>query len=137
MVLYKNLNRFINFNKKYLLMNFLLVGAILGCLTVIIGAFGAHGLKDILDEYGRSIFEKGVLYQMFHTIAILIIGVIQKVIPTVQISMSGWLFLFGIIIFSGSLYILAITGNKSLGMITPIGGLLFIAGWIYLAIKLL
>ena len=118
-------------------MNFLLVGAILGCLTVIIGAFGAHGLKDILDEYGRSIFEKGVLYQMFHTIAILIIGVIQKVMPTVQISMSGWLFLFGIIIFSGSLYILAITGNKSLGMITPIGGLLLIAGWIYLAFKLL
>jgi len=111
------------------------IGAISGCVVVILGAFGAHGLKDILDSYGKSIYDKAVLYQMFHTLAILALGIIEKVLPDVQLQLAGWAFLLGIVIFSGSLYILALTGIKWLGMITPIGGLLFIIGWIVLFIK--
>ena len=112
-----------------------MVGAISGCLVVIIGAFGAHALNEILDDYGKSIYNKAVLYHMFHSIAILILGLINKIQPEIQLSISGWSFLFGIILFSGSLYIFAITGIKALGMITPFGGILFIIGWIFLFVK--
>ena len=84
-------------------MNFLVIGAISGCLVVILGAFGAHGLKDILDEHVKSIYEKAVLYQRFHTMAILLLGLIEKIQPEMQLSMVGWAFIFGIILFSGSL----------------------------------
>jgi len=116
-------------------MNYLMIGAISGCLVVIIGAFGAHALKEILDDYGKSIYNKAVLYHMFHSIALLILGLINKIQPEISLSISGWSLLFGIILFSGSLYILAITGIKSLGIITPIGGVLFIIGWVFLIIK--
>ena len=116
-------------------MNYLMIGAISGCLVVIMGAFGAHTLNEILDDYGKSIYNKAVLYHMFHSIAILILGLINKIQPEIPLCMSGWSFLFGIILFSGSLYILAITGIKSLGMITPIGGIFFIIGWIFLFLK--
>ena len=116
-------------------MNYLLIGAISGCFVVIMGAFGAHALSEILDDYGKSIYIKAVLYHMFHSIAILILGLINKIQPEIQLSMAGWSFVFGIILFSGSLYILAITGIKSLGMITPIGGILFIIGWVFLILK--
>ena len=96
-------------------MNFLVIGAISGCLVVILGAFGAHGLKDILDEHGKSIYEKAVLYHMFHTMAILVLGLIDKIQPEMQLSLAGWAFIFGIILFSGSSYVLAVTGIKSLG----------------------
>ena len=116
-------------------MNFLIIGAISGCLVVILGAFGAHGLKEILDEYGKSIYEKAVLYHMFHTMAILVLGLIEKIQPELQLSMAGWAFIFGIILFSGSLYILAVTGFKWMGVITPIGGVFFIIGWMLLLLK--
>ena len=116
-------------------MNFLVIGAISGCLVVILGAFGAHGLEDILDEYGKSIYKKAVLYHMFHTMAILVLGLIEKIQPEFQLSLAGWAFIFGIILFSGSLYVLAVTGIKSLGMITPIGGVFFIIGWVALFLK--
>ena len=116
-------------------MNFIAFGSILGALVVILGAFGAHGLKDILDDYAQSIYDKAVLYHMFHTIAILAIGMIQKLLPDLELQLVGLFFLLGIIIFSGSLYIIAISGLKWLGMITPIGGLLFILGWILLFLK--
>ena len=116
-------------------MNYLLFGAMSGCLVVIMGAFGAHALNELLDDYGKSIYNKAVLYHMFHTIAILILGLINKIQPEIQLSFAGWSFVFGIILFSGSLYILAITGIKSLGMITPIGGILFIIGWVFLILK--
>ena len=116
-------------------MNFLVIGAISGFLVAILGAFGAHGLKDILDEYGKSIYEKAVLYHMFHTMAILILGLIEKIQPELQLSLAGWAFIFGIILFSGSLYVLAVTGFKWMGMITPIGGLMFIIGWVMLFLK--
>ena len=116
-------------------MNFIAIGSILGMLVVILGAFGAHGLKDILDDYGQSIYDKAVLYHMFHSIAIVIIGIIQKLLPDVELQIIGSCFLFGTIIFSGSLYVLAISGIKWLGIITPIGGLLFIIGWLFFFIK--
>ena len=116
-------------------MNYLMIGTISGCIVVIMGAFGAHALNDILDDYGKSIYDKAVLYHMFHSIAILILGLINKIQPEIPLAIAGWSFLFGIILFSGSLYILAITGIKSLGIITPIGGVLFIIGWVFLIIK--
>ena len=118
-------------------MNLFAIGAISGCVVVILGAFGAHGLKDVLDSYGKSIYAKAVLYQMFHTLGILVLGIIEKIVPEIQLQVASWAFLLGIIIFSGSLYILAITDAKWLGMITPIGGVFFIIGWIVLLIKVL
>ena len=115
----------------------ILLGSFFSLMTIVLGAFGAHALKEQLSEYGQSIYDKAVLYQMFHTIAILLLGVIEKFIPEVQIQIVGVAFLLGILIFSGSLYILAITGMKWLGMITPIGGLLFIIGWVLLFLKVL
>ena len=116
-------------------MNHIMIGAISGCLVVIMGAFGAHALNEILDDYGKSIYNKAVLYHMFHSIALLILGLINKIQPEIQLSLVGWSFLCGIVLFSGSLYILAITDIKSLGMITPIGGILFLIGWILLFLK--
>ena len=104
-------------------------------LVIILGAFGAHGLKDVLDDHGKSIYDKAVLYHMFHSIAILVVGIIQKLLPDAALQIVGLCFLFGTIIFSGSLYVLAISGMKWLGMITPIGGLLFMVGWFLFFIK--
>ena len=112
-----------------------MLGGILGCIAVIMGAFGAHVLNEVIDDYGKSIYNKAVLYHMFHSIALLILGLINKIQPEIQLSIAGWSFLLGIILFSGSLYILAITGIKPLGMITPIGGILFIIGWIVFFLK--
>ena len=94
-------------------------------------------LKDVLDDYGQFIYDKAVLYHMFHSIAILVIGIIQKILPDLELQLAGLFFLLGIVIFSGSLYVLAISGMKWLGMITPIGGFLFIIGWFLLFIKVI
>jgi uncharacterized membrane protein YgdD (TMEM256/DUF423 family) len=107
--------------------------AISGFLSVALGAFGAHSLKNILDEYGKSIYEKAVLYQMFHTVALFVVGVIQHFGRETSLSIAGWGFLAGIILFSGSLYLLATTGIKWLGAITPAGGVAFLFGWLSLA----
>ena len=115
----------------------LIIGSLYCFLTVILGAFGAHALKDTLDEYGKSVFDKAVLYQMFHGISILIVSIINNFFNKIDFSLVIWFFTFGVIIFSGSLYVLAITKAKWLGMITPIGGFLFIFGWLALIIKLL
>ena len=112
-----------------------MIGAISGCLVVIMGAFGAHALNELLDEYGKSIYNKAVLYHMFHSIGLLILGLINKIQPEIQLIIVGWSFLFGIILFSGSLYVIAITDIKPLGMITPIGGILFIIGWVFLILR--
>ena len=116
-------------------MNYLMIGSISGCMVIIIGAFGAHAFNELLDDYGKSIYNKAVLYHMFHSIALLILGLLNKIQPEISLFIVGLSFLFGIILFSGSLYILAITGIKPLGMITPIGGILFIIGWVLLVFK--
>ncbi|RPI99414.1 MAG: DUF423 domain-containing protein [Deltaproteobacteria bacterium] len=103
-----------------------------GFLSVALGAIGAHTLRNILDGYGKSIYEKAVLYQMFHTLALFVVGFCQLLFRNMSFSMPGILFLMGILLFSGSLYLLAVTGMKWLGAITPIGGTAFLLGWAWL-----
>lgn len=115
-------------------------GAIHGFLVVALGAFGAHALDAILDDYGKGIWETAVQYQMFHAIALLAIGIIMspKLFGSIkQLKVAAVCMNLGIIFFSGSLYILAISGIKILGAITPIGGVLFLAGWILLLVSTL
>ncbi|SET00462.1 DUF423 domain-containing protein [Hymenobacter actinosclerus] len=110
------------------------LAALLGALSVGIGAFAAHGLRKMLEASGRfETFETAVRYQFFHTLALLGIGVLLVLRPELKsLGTVAWLWLGGIIIFSGSLYVLCLTGITKLGAVTPIGGVLFIAGWIML-----
>lgn len=113
---------------------FITLASLSGMLAVIIGAFGAHALRGKLDDYAMGVFETAVQYHFYHALALLAVGVIALNQPhTTLLKSSGWLFLLGTVIFSGSLYVLAITGVKWLGAITPLGGLAFIAGWACLA----
>ena len=114
-------------------MNYWIISAsVFGFLTVALGAFGAHGLKNILiTNNSTEIYNKAVLYQMFHTLALLLLGLIQQLDKTINI-IAGISFILGIMIFSGSLYILSITNIKWLGAITPIGGTFFLIGWLSL-----
>jgi uncharacterized membrane protein YgdD (TMEM256/DUF423 family) len=108
--------------------------ALMGVFAVGIGAFGAHGLADILETTGRTAtFETGVKYHIYHTLAmfLVVLGLILK--PGIKhLYTAFWSFFTGIIIFSGSLYVLSLTGLSYLGAITPIGGVAFILGWIFL-----
>jgi uncharacterized membrane protein YgdD (TMEM256/DUF423 family) len=106
--------------------------SIFGFLSVALGAFGAHSLKNILDEYGKAIYEKAVLYQMFHTLALFLVGVLCHLFKEASFLLAGWGFFVGILLFSGSLYALAITGLKWMGAITPIGGVASLFGWFWL-----
>ena len=112
--------------------------AILGALSVAIGAFAAHTLKGSISDFALEIFETSVRYQFYHVFALLAVGIIYKEFPNNLIKWSGRLFIAGIILFSGSLYILTaikastLTGYDWIGAITPIGGLCFILGWIFL-----
>jgi uncharacterized membrane protein YgdD (TMEM256/DUF423 family) len=109
---------------------FLSLGALAGLLAVALGAFGAHALRGRLDDYARGVFETAVQYHFYHALALVLVGVLLLSQPaTALLKSSGWLFLIGIAVFSGSLYLLAITGIKWLGAVTPLGGLAFIAGW--------
>jgi len=109
----------------------LLAGPIVLVLVVIFGAFGAHALKNILSSYGVSIYEKATIYQLFHGLALLILPLLvyQSIISATSAKFIMLTMLAGIIIFSGSLYLLAITNIKWLGAITPIGGTLLIVAW--------
>jgi uncharacterized membrane protein YgdD (TMEM256/DUF423 family) len=114
-------------------------GAFLMALAVILGAFGAHGLRGRLDAYSMDVYEKAVFYHFIHALGILIVSLLPKT-GTFAVTSAGWvctLLGLGIAIFSGSLYALAITGNRILGAITPIGGLSMIAGWLLLGWYLL
>jgi len=107
----------------------IILGAVNAAVAVAAGAFGAHGLRERLDARMLEIFETGARYQMYHALAIVLCGAIA----TRGAQQAGWILQAGIVVFSGSLYALALTGTKGLGAITPIGGLAFIAGWIWLA----
>ena len=114
---------------------FILFAAIYGGLGVALGAFGAHALRERLSVDMLAIFETGVRYQVYHALALF--GVAFAITRWPQSSLptyAGWLFIVGVIIFSGSLYILAISGVRWLGAITPIGGVAFIAGWLCLVL---
>jgi uncharacterized membrane protein YgdD (TMEM256/DUF423 family) len=109
---------------------FLVLASINGFLAVSLGAFAAHGLKSALSEDLLNTFQTGVQYHMYHTLALLAVGVLSLYFPTqTGLRIAGFLFLAGIIIFSGSLYVLALTGIRWLGAITPLGGIAFLAGW--------
>jgi len=113
----------------------LIYGSILSMLSVILGAFGAHYLKNTLSEYSLSIFQTGVFYQFVHSIGILFIALLSHSLDNINFNLSIWFFISGIFLFSGSLYLLALTDVKWLGAITPIGGMFFILGWFTLIIK--
>jgi uncharacterized membrane protein YgdD (TMEM256/DUF423 family) len=114
---------------------FLLIGSIFGFLGVAFGAFGAHALKSRLSTEMLAVFETGVRYQMYHAFAVLIVAAaIGHLGDARLLGIAGWFFVAGVLLFSGSLYALALTGTGMLGMITPIGGLLFLIGWACLAV---
>ena len=113
---------------------FITLASLSGMTAVMLGAFGAHALRDRLDDYARGVFETAVQYHFYHSLALLAVGLLAVSQPqTVMLKSSGWLFFIGILIFSGSLYLLSVTGVRWLGAITPLGGLAFIAGWACLA----
>jgi uncharacterized membrane protein YgdD (TMEM256/DUF423 family) len=110
---------------------FMALGATLAGLAVALGAFAAHGLRNRLTPELLAIFETGVRYQMYHALALLAVALATPRWPGA--ATAGWLVLAGIVVFSGSLYVLAATGVRWLGAVTPLGGLAFLAGWAMLA----
>ena len=120
-------------------MNWSAIAAVLLALAVGLGAFGAHGLKARLDPYHLDIYKTAVLYHFLHALGMLIVAVMPKanVLSESDAGAVCWLLFIGILIFSGSLYLLAVTGTGILGAITPFGGVAFIIGWLVLAWKLM
>jgi len=110
----------------------LMIATLLMALAVAIGAFGAHGLKSHLSDEMMQIYKTGVEYHFYHALGLLLVGVLSLNMPSGLLNWSAILLTAGIILFSGSLYVLSITGMTWLGAITPLGGLSFIAGWILL-----
>ena len=117
---------------------FVVTGAVLGAIAVALGAFGAHGLKKIVPAETVQTFQTGVQYQMYHALALLLTGLLYEKCSQRFVTTAGILFIIGVILFSGSLYILTagkvaeITAMDKAGMITPLGGLAFIGGWLFL-----
>lgn len=109
------------------------IGAISAFISVAAGAFGAHGLRNRLSPELLSVFEVGARYQMYHALALIAVAWALSKWPGSLLVASGWFFVIGTLLFSGSLYLLSLTGLKWLGAITPFGGLAFLAGWLCLA----
>jgi len=110
-------------------------GSIFGFFGVLLGAFGAHALKDSLPEKSLEIYQTAVHYQMIHALALIVLGIWSLQNPSFDSQLPGWAFTLGVVVFSGSLVILAITQLKFLGAITPVGGLAFLVGWIAFAFR--
>lgn len=108
---------------------FLIFGALAAGLAVVAGAFGAHALENVVTAQRLQTFETAVRYQMYHALALLLVGWMLVQQPATSLTWSAGLFAAGILIFSGSLYVLVLTDTPWLGAVTPIGGLAFIAGW--------
>jgi uncharacterized membrane protein YgdD (TMEM256/DUF423 family) len=120
-------------------MNWSVAAAILLALGVMLGAFGAHALKGRLDDYSLGVYEKAVLYHFIHALGLLVVSILPRIGVLTQ-SAGTWvcsLLCAGILLFSGSLYVLALTGVRGLGAVTPFGGISFIAAWLLLAYSLL
>jgi uncharacterized membrane protein YgdD (TMEM256/DUF423 family) len=113
---------------------FITLASLSAMLAVAFGAFGAHALKGRLDDYAMGVFHTAVQYHFYHSLALLAVGILAVSQPqTTLLKTSGWMFFIGILIFSGSLYLLSISGVRWLGAITPLGGVAFLAGWACLA----
>ena len=112
---------------------FLLLGAVAAFLAVTVGAFGAHALRGRLTPEMLAVFQTGVQYHMYHAMALILVSATMGRMSGWLVQAAGWCFAAGIVLFSGSLYLLAVTGVTMLGAITPIGGLFFLAGWACLA----
>ncbi len=112
---------------------FVVLGALSGFLGVALGAFGAHGLRGRVAPELLAAFETGTRYHMYHAIALLVVGWASTRWPGTATVAAGWLFVAGTVLFSGSLYLLSLTGERWLGAITPFGGLAFLLGWLLLA----
>jgi uncharacterized membrane protein YgdD (TMEM256/DUF423 family) len=122
---------------------FLIIGTVLAGLAVALGAFGAHGLKKVVSPENVAVYQTGVQYQMYHALALVLVGILSERILNSYLSYAGVLFVAGIVLFSGSLYLIVSlyamnkTVPTAVGILTPIGGLLFILGWICLLVSLL
>jgi uncharacterized membrane protein YgdD (TMEM256/DUF423 family) len=116
-------------------MNWSATGAILLAIAVMLGAFGAHGLRGRIDDYSMNIYERAVLYHFLHALGMLIVSILPRagVLSESRMKWVAGLLCAGVVLFSGSLYVFAITGVRTLGAITPFGGLSFIAAWLLLA----
>ena len=113
---------------------FFVIASLLGSLSVALGAFGAHALRDRVEAGLLANYQTGVTYMFYHTLALFVVVLALSRWPTSsQPVWAGWLFVIGIVFFSGSLFLMAFTGMRWLGAITPIGGVAFIAGWLLLA----
>lgn len=113
---------------------FIILGAINGFLAVALGAFGAHGLEGKISDHYLNVWQKAVQYQMFHAGGLLVVGLLSLKISSSLINWSGWLMFIGIVLFSGSLYVLAVSQIKILGAITPFGGVSFLVAWVLMVI---
>jgi len=116
---------------------FLALGSASAFIAVAGGAFGAHALRRRLDENLLAVFETGVRYQMYHALALLAVAWVMDRWGGGLVAASGWLFVAGTVVFSGSLYLLALTGQRMFGAVTPIGGVAFLGGWLVLLIGIL
>lgn len=112
----------------------LVLGAVNAFLSVAAGAFGAHALRARLPQDLQVIFETGARYHMYHALGLVAVGLLGLSRPSPLLSGAGWAMLVGIVLFSGSLYALALSGVRALGAITPLGGLGFLAGWLLFAV---
>ena len=116
---------------------FVLLGTLSAGLAVVLGAFGAHALRARLAPTDLATFEIGVRYQMYHALALLAVAWVAAAVPGALPRAAGWLFVAGTVVFSGSLYVLVLTGQRWLGAVTPLGGVALIAGWACLALAAL
>ncbi len=127
-----------DFNFFVMRKQFLRIGSLLGMLAVALGAFGSHGLKGFVTPEAQAIFATGVQYHFYHALAVVAVGVLLHIRKTRWLEVAGWLFVIGIVLFSGSLYLLTFQDvmfefpKAFVGPITPLGGLFFMAGWVFL-----
>lgn len=132
------LSNLLNLSNFFMHKGYLRTATFLGALSVALGAFGAHGLKQLVDDNSLKIFETAVRYQFYHVFALALVGILYKDFSAELLNYAGIFFVIGILLFSGSLYVLTyitatnVSGLNWVGPITPIGGLFFIAGWICL-----